>query len=63
MALVEQSYENLEKRITSVETKLDTLGTSMHEGQKAMIRTLYTTFTVFATLIITAFGVIITLVT
>lgn len=61
ISLVEQNYTNLDKRMTSVETKLDALREDMHNGQKAMIKTIYTTMAVFAGVIISAFGLIITL--
>lgn len=38
MALVEQSYENLEKRITSVEHKLDSMRDEMQKGQQGLIK-------------------------
>lgn len=59
MSLVEERYESLDKRMTSVETKLDNLREDMHNGQKAMIKTIYTSLAVFAGVIISAFGVII----
>ena len=62
LALVEERYETLDKRMDSVEKKLDNLRDDMHNGQKAMIKTIYTTMIVFAGVIISAFGVIITLI-
>lgn len=62
IALVEERYESLERRMTSVETKVDLLREDMHNGQKAMIKTIYGSLVVFATVIISAFGVIISLV-
>jgi len=62
MSLVEQRYESLDRRMTSVETKIDDLREDMHTGQKNMIKTISTLFAVFATLIITAFGVIVGLI-
>lgn len=61
VALIEERYESLDKRMNSVENKLDALREDMHNGQKAMIKTIYTTMAVFAGVIISAFGVIITL--
>ena len=62
IALVEERYESLERRMTSVENKVDLLREDMHNGQKAMIKTIYGSLVVFATVIISAFGVIISLV-
>lgn len=60
MALVEQNYQQLEKRLEGVETKIDNLKDEMHNGQKSLIKTIYTTMAVFAGVIISAFGLIIT---
>lgn len=38
MALIEQSYENLERRITSVEIKLDTMRDELQAGQQSLIK-------------------------
>lgn len=62
IALIEERYESLDKRMGSVETKLDQLRDDMHNGQKAMIKTIYTTMAIFAGVIISAFGVIISLI-
>ena len=62
MALVEEKYESLDKRMDSVEQKLDLLKDQMHDGQKSTIRTLYTSLAVFAGVIISAFGVIVSLI-
>ena len=62
IALVEERYESLERRMTSVESKLDYLREDMHTGQKAMIKTIYGSLVVFATVIISAFGVIVSMV-
>jgi flagellar capping protein FliD len=62
MSLVEERYDSLEKRMTSVENKIDNLRDDMHNGQKAMIKTIYTTMAVFAGVIISAFGVIVSLI-
>lgn len=62
IALVEERYESLERRMTSVELKLDHLREDMHTGQKAMIKTIYGSLAVFAGVIISAFGVIISMV-
>lgn len=61
MALVEQNYQQLEKRLETVEYKIDNLKDEMHNGQKSLIKTIYTTMAVFAGVIISAFGLIITL--
>lgn len=62
MSLVEERYDNLEKRMTSVEEKIDNLRDDMHNGQKAMIKTIYGSLAVFAGVIISAFGVIVSLI-
>lgn len=61
IALVEERYESLDRRMTSVEGKLDNLREDMHNGQKTMIKSLYTSLAVFASVIISAFGVIISM--
>jgi hypothetical protein len=58
MALVEEKYEQLDRRMESVESKLDQVHEKMHEGQKGLIKTIYGTMFVFAGIIISAFGVI-----
>tara|TARA_R100000734_G_scaffold18895_2_gene16966 strand:- start:810 stop:1016 length:207 start_codon:yes stop_codon:yes gene_type:complete len=57
MALIEEKYEQLDRRMESVETKLDHMSERMHEGQKGLIKTIYVTMAVFASVIISAFGV------
>jgi len=54
IALVEERYESLERRMTSVETKLDVLREDMHNGQKSMIKTIYVSLALFAGVIISA---------
>jgi hypothetical protein len=61
IALVEERYESLERRMTSVEGKIDHLRDDMHNGQKTMIKSLYTSLAVFAGVIVSAFGVIVSL--
>ena len=61
LALVEERYQSLERRMTSVEDKIDDLREDMHNGQKAMIKTIYTSLAVFAGVIVSAFGVIVSL--
>ena len=48
--------------MTSVENKIDDLRDDMHNGQKAMIKTIYTSLAVFAGVIISAFGVIVSII-
>lgn len=62
MALVEQNYQQVERRLETVEGKIDSLKDEMHNGQKSLIKTIYTTMAVFAGVIISAFGLIITLI-
>lgn len=58
MALVEQNYEQLEKRIEKVEDKLDQLRDDMKSGQGALIKVIIgTTGTILVALISTV-GVI-----
>lgn len=57
MALIEEKYEQLDRRMESVEIKLDSVAEKMHEGQKGLIKTIYVTMAVFAGVIISAFGV------
>ena len=61
MALIEEKYEQLDRRMDSVETKIDNLRDTMHEGQKSLIKTIYVTMAVFAGVIISAFGLIVTM--
>lgn len=60
MALVEQSYENLDKRITSVENKLDTMRDEMQKGQQGLIKVIIGTTGTIIVGLITTIGVIIT---
>lgn len=62
ISLVEQNYNQLDKRMEKVEDMLIQLREDMHEGQKNMIKTIYSTMALFSGVIITAFGVIITLI-
>lgn len=62
MSLVEERYDSLDRRMTSVENKIDNLRDDMHNGQKAMIKTIYTSLAVFAGVIISAFGVIVNII-
>ena len=59
IALVEERYESLDRRMTSVESKLDTLREDMHNGQKSMIKTIYVSLAVFTGVIISAIGMMI----
>ena len=61
MALIEEKYEQLDRRMDSVETKIDNLRDTMHEGQKSLIKTIYVTMAVFAGVIISAFGLIVSM--
>lgn len=38
MALIEQSYENLDKRLTSVEEKVDDLRMEMAAGKDSLVK-------------------------
>ena len=59
MALVEQSYENLDKRITSVEHKLDSMRDEMQKGQQGLMKVIIATTGTVMVGLITTIGVII----
>lgn len=57
LALLEQSYQQVEARLDKVEVKIDDLKDDMNAGQKAMIKTLYVSMAGMTTVIISAIGV------
>ena len=57
LALVEQSYKQVEARLDKVEIKIDDLKDQMNAGQKGMIKTVYVTMAAMTTVIISAIGV------
>ena len=59
LALLEQSYQQVEKRLDNVEIKLDDLKDEMNSSQKALIKTLYVSMAGMTTVIISAIGVMI----
>lgn len=59
LALLEQSYQQVEKRLDIVEVKLDDLKDEMNSSQKALIKTLYVSMAGMTTVIISAIGVMI----
>ena len=59
MALVEQSYQNLEKRIDKVEEKLDSIKAQMHSGQGALVKIIIGTTGTILVALISTIGVII----
>ena len=59
LALLEQSYNQVEARLDKVETKLDALKDDMNAGQKGLIKTVYVTMAAMTTVIISAIGVMI----
>lgn len=61
LALLEQSYNQVEARLDKVETKLDALKDDMNAGQKGLIKTVYVTMAAMTTVIISAIGVMITM--
>ena len=61
LALLEQSYNQVEARLDKVETKLDALKDDMNAGQKGLIKTVYVTMAAMTTVIISAIGVMISM--
>lgn len=61
LALVEQSYKQVEARLDKVEVKIDDLKEQMHTGQKGMIKTVYVTMAAMTTVIISAIGVMLSM--
>lgn len=59
LALLEQSYNQVEARLDKVEIKLDALKDDMNSSQKALIKTLYVSMAGMTTVIISAIGVMI----
>lgn len=57
LALLEQSYQQVEKRLDVVEEKLDNLKDDMNSGQKGLIKTVYVSMAGMTTVIISAIGV------
>jgi hypothetical protein len=60
MALIEQSYENLERRIDKVETKLDSISQQMTNGQGALIKVIVGTTGTILVALISTIGIILT---
>ena len=61
LALLEQSYQQVEARLDKVEVKIDDLKDQMNAGQKGMIKTVYVTMAAMTTVIISAIGVMISM--
>lgn len=61
LALVEQSYKQVEARLDKVEVKIDDLKDQMNAGQKGMIKTVYVTMAAMTTVIISAIGVMLSM--
>jgi SMC interacting uncharacterized protein involved in chromosome segregation len=61
VALLEQSYKQVEARIDKIEVKLDDLKDDMNSGQKSLIKTVYVTMAAMTTVIISAIGVMISM--
>ena len=61
LALLEQSYQQVEARIDKIEVKLDDLKDDMNAGQKGLIKTVYVTMAAMTTVIISAIGVMISM--
>lgn len=60
MALIEQSYANLEKRIDKVEEKLDGIKEQMNTGQGALIKVIVGTTGTILVALISTIGIILT---
>jgi hypothetical protein len=61
LALLEQSYNQVEARLDKVEIKIDDLKDQMNAGQKGMIKTVYVTMAAMTTVIISAIGVMLSM--
>jgi hypothetical protein len=61
LALLEQSYKQVEARLDKVEIKIDDLKDQMNAGQKGMIKTVYVTMAAMTTVIISAIGVMLSM--
>ncbi len=62
VSLVEQNYEYLDRRMTSMEKKLDDIRENMNTGQEQLITVIIgTTGTVIAGLVVTIVTILITL--
>jgi tetrahydromethanopterin S-methyltransferase subunit G len=62
VSLVEQNYEHLDRRMTSVERKLDDIKDDMNTGQQQLIKVIIgTTGTVIAALLATIITILNTL--
>jgi uncharacterized protein YqiB (DUF1249 family) len=60
MALVEQNYQNLERRIDKVEEKLDGISQQMNHGQGALIKVIIGTTGTILVALISTIGIILT---
>ena len=60
MALVEQNYQNLEKRIDKVEEKLDGIKQQMNHSQGALIKVIIGTTGTILVALISTIGIILT---
>jgi tetrahydromethanopterin S-methyltransferase subunit G len=60
MALIEQSYVNLEKRIDKVEEKLDDISAQMNHSQGALIKVIIGTTGTILVALISTIGIILT---
>jgi hypothetical protein len=60
MALIEQSYANLERRIDKVEEKLDGIKEQMNHGQGALIKVIIGTTGTILVALISTIGIILT---
>ena len=60
MALIEQSYANLERRIDKVEEKLDDISQQMNHSQGALIKVIIGTTGTILVALISTIGIILT---
>ena len=60
MALIEQSYASLERRIDKVEEKLDGISAQMNHGQGALIKVIVGTTGTILVALISTIGIILT---
>ena len=60
ISLVEQNYQNPEKRLDKVETKLDEIRVQMNTGQGALIKVIIGTTGTILVALISTIGIILT---
>ena len=60
IALVEQNYQNLERRLDKVENKLDEISNQMNHSQGALIKVIVGTTGTILVALISTIGIILT---